>query len=248
MANVRLGGWRSRLNDAATVLVIVASVSVFAMVVNGWNFHRSPPTQPAAIELASARTETLHASHPLEGAQTLGNDDALIAIVEYADFECQFCAQFSNETWPAIRKMYVDTGRVLLVFRHLPLPSHQHAYGAAVSAVCAGGQGRFWDMHDRLFERKGMLNTTSGYELAQALGLNTALFSDCASRASSEVARDSEWAQTHNIAATPSFLIGRTRREGKGSVDVSNVIVGAQPLASFTAVLDEMLAAPPRQN
>src|SRR5262245_41540414 len=81
----------------------------------------------------------------LEGAVTRGDKSARVAIVEYSDFQCPFCIAFTRDTLPDLEKLYVDTGKVLFAFQHLPLENlHPSALLAAQFASCASRQGKFW--------------------------------------------------------------------------------------------------------
>src|SRR3954451_17000425 len=97
-------------------------------------------------------------NHPLELTppvspqdHALGPDHAPVTIVEYGDFECPTCKQAA----PAVKLLLERFGgHVRAVFRHFPLDAHPHALAAAQAAECAGGQGRFWEMHDLLFAKQ----------------------------------------------------------------------------------------------
>jgi hypothetical protein len=88
----------------------------------------------------------------LAGATLQGSPSAKVAVIEYLDFECPYCGKFARETLPALDAGYIRTGKVLLAVRHYPLPNHQLAVKAAEAAECAGEQGKFWEMHLRLFQ------------------------------------------------------------------------------------------------
>jgi protein-disulfide isomerase len=80
----------------------------------------------------------------------------------YTDYQCPYCARFERATLPVIEREYIDTGRVRLVVRHLPLETiHPAAFGSAVAATCATEQGRFWDLHSRRFENQKRLDAAS---------------------------------------------------------------------------------------
>ncbi|MFH1565918.1 MAG: thioredoxin domain-containing protein [bacterium] len=83
-----------------------------------------------------------------------GNEDALVTIVEFTDYQCPFCARYVIETLPQIQKEYIDTGKVKYVLKDLPLTSlgHKNSPKASESSYCAKEQGKYWEMHDKLFE------------------------------------------------------------------------------------------------
>src|SRR5438552_2198548 len=87
-------------------------------------------------------------------ARSLGRSDAPVTVFELGDFQCPACRQFALTTFGAIKEEYVRTGKVRWVFVNFPLPMHQNAVAAAEVAMCAARQGRFWDMHDALYQRQ----------------------------------------------------------------------------------------------
>lgn len=104
----------------------------------------------------------------------IGAPHAVATVVEYGDFECPNCKQAQ----PAV-KMLLErfAGRVRFVFRHFPLEEvHLHSLGAAQAAECAGGQGKFWDMHDVLFTNQEHLKVADLHRYAERLGLDMARY------------------------------------------------------------------------
>jgi protein-disulfide isomerase len=104
----------------------------------------------------------------------LGDAHAPVTIVEYGDFECPNCKQAA----PAVKLLLERfAGRVRAVYRHFPLEEvHPHALAAAQAAECASGQGKFWQMHDLLFENQSHLKTQQLHSYAQSLGLDMARY------------------------------------------------------------------------
>ncbi len=116
-------------------------------------------------ELALAVSPTDHTQGPLH---------APVTVIEYGDYECPNCKQAA----PAVKMLLARyPGRLLFVFRHFPLEDiHPHALFAAEAAECAGAQGRFWEMHDLLFENQLHLSGSHLHEYAERLGLDTVRF------------------------------------------------------------------------
>src|SRR5687768_16025103 len=84
-----------------------------------------------------------------------GNPEATVAVYEFADFQCPYCARFAREVFPRIDAEYVKTGKVQWIFVNIPLPNHSNALAASEAAMCAGAvNDRFWNMHDILFEKQ----------------------------------------------------------------------------------------------
>ena len=94
-----------------------------------------------------------------------GNLDATVTMIEYSDFTCGFCLKFFKETWPRIQSRYVETGKVRFLYKDYPRADQGPGLAAAVAARCAGDQGAYWPMHDRLF--------AEGARLDQKLFLHT---------------------------------------------------------------------------
>jgi protein-disulfide isomerase len=234
------------LDLAATLLIIAAAVAVLFQTLSSWrqgnvprDIGRRPPNPPLPTEPIS-----------LESAALVGSSTARIAMIEYSDFECPYCGTFARETLPALRKQYVDSGNLLIGFRHLILQRHQNARGLAIAAECAGAQHKFWQMHDLLFKKQEELslvfktqaavtNTRFG-RLASELGLDLELFSRCMSqRDSPSLQRDANTASALAVASTPTFFLGTLQSDGR--FRVSHVIVGAQPIEQFTTIVDQLL-------
>ena len=140
-------GWRTALDVTATgAMLVAAAVVIWATLV-----------KPARSANASTKPATPIPAEPvsLEGAPILGAAAAKVAIIEFSDFECPYCARFFQDALPELRAKYIDTGKVRLAFRHLPLPMHQRARAAAEAAECARRQSRFWEFHDQFFTNPG---------------------------------------------------------------------------------------------
>jgi len=172
----------------------------------------------------------------------LGSADAQVMIIEFTDLQCPYCARFARDTWPLLRERYVDTGKVRLATRDLPLPFHAFALPAAVAARCAGQQGKFWEYREALFRDQSLLGHQRYAELAGTLGLDTRRFESCrADPAMLEAVRaDAALAASSGIASTPSFVIGRVV-DGEFEGEVMS---GAQPFEVFQQRLDSLLQQP----
>src|SRR5688572_30506821 len=108
-----------------------------------------------------------------------GPANAKVALIEFSDFQCPFCSRFGKDAYPQIHKDYIETGKIKYVWRDLPLDFHKQAFKAAEAAHCAGEQGKFWEMHDHLFESQKNLMPEELPKYADALQLNKGLFQTC---------------------------------------------------------------------
>jgi protein-disulfide isomerase len=184
-------------------------------------------------------------SLPVGGEPFKGSPSARVAIIEYSDYQCPFCGEYSREVFPRLDSDYVKSGKIRYYFRDLPLPTHPQALPAAQASRCAGEQGKFWEMHERLFANQDALAADALKQHAAALGLDAARFNECLSsgRYRSAVARSMASAERLRIDGTPAFLIGVLDAGGE-VVKVGQVMLGAKTYEEFKAVLDGALGAP----
>ena len=110
-----------------------------------------------------------------------GQANAPVTLIEYSDFTCGFCLKFFKQTWPRIQVRYVDTGKVRFVYRDFPRGDQGTGLDAATAARCAGEQGQYWGMHDRLFSEGGQLDKQVYRRHAATLSLDQAAFERCMS-------------------------------------------------------------------
>lgn len=164
-----------------------------------------------------------------DGRPYRGAQEAKLTIYEYSDFECPFCGKV-QPTLEAVLRNYKS--RVRLEYRHYPLSIHPHARQAAKAAICAEEQGKFWQMHDKLFANQNALEGKDLENYARQIGLDVDAFSACLSSQETEkkLEADIQEALLAGVAATPTFKIGETE------------IRGAQPEEAFKKAIDIELA------
>jgi protein-disulfide isomerase len=177
------------------------------------------------------------------GRPVLGERSAGIGIVEFSDFECPFCRRFHATVHPLLKQEYIDTGKVQMIFRDLPLDFHPRARGAALAANCVGEQGQYWNMVDALFDAQDSLGDELYRELAGKFGVDMGRFQACLQDAASvhTIEQSLQEAAAFGIDGTPTFLIGRV--EGERLVD-AHVVVGAQPYPALAQLIDSFLETP----
>ncbi len=174
----------------------------------------------------------------------LGNDNAPVLLVEYSDFQCPFCKRFFNDS-DAQLKQWAAEGKIQLIFKDFPLSFHPMAGPSANAARCAGVQGKFWEMHDKIFEETTILSATATAQYtnddlkawAAAIGVDTVAFNTCFdSNTYDEGVQDSiAEGQSIGVSGTPSFAIGKPG-------DKAQLVVGACPTSVFQQVLDAISA------
>ncbi len=150
---------------------------------------------------------------------TEGSDSAQVKVVEFADFECPICGEFATLTEPDIRTHLIDSGVVQLRYMDFPLSQHRNTWNAHRAAWCAGDQGKFWQMHDMLYDRQDQWdgeatdhpdNVIAGF--AQGLGLNMQQFNKCVDtrKYQAQLQANELEAERRHIDQTPTFVFGNT--------------------------------------
>ena len=161
---------------------------------------------------------------PTDEAAKLVDDDAAkgdgtapVTIVEFSDFQCPYCARFAANTISQIDENYIKNGKVKVVYRDFPLDSHKNAVPAALAAQCAGEQGKFWEMHDVIFEKQSEWDESAEAaekfkNYSKQLGLDVKKFNACfdSKKYEDEIQKDLIDGVAAGIQGTPgSFLNGK---------------------------------------
>ena len=171
---------------------------------------------------------------PIDGSPTEGPDDAKETLVEFADFECPYCAM----EYPHVENILQDRkGKVRLVFK-VKLLGHPHGEIAARAAFAAREQGKFWEMHHKLFDNQRALEQKDLDSYAKALGLDVAKFDADMKGAlvNDQLDRDKKLEDSLNIDHTPTmYLNGRGVEPGEDLDDVLNEELGELPPAAASA-------------
>ncbi|HKY22058.1 MAG TPA: thioredoxin domain-containing protein [Vicinamibacterales bacterium] len=224
-------------------MIVQQRLDALERLVNGTNEQLSELNKLLRSLLPPSATASFQAVDVnIAGSSWKGSPSAKLVLVEYSDFECPFCARHSQAAYRQIQQRFVDTGKLRYVFRHLPLENmHLNARKAAEAAECAGEQGKFWEMHDRLFANQKALSVADLGTYARAEQLNISDFEMCLNegKMSAKVRDDLADAARVGLTGTPAFLIGVS--EGDGVVRALRRIMGAQPYEVFELALNELL-------
>jgi protein-disulfide isomerase len=202
----------------------------------------SPNTVPQAPAPTKGGIEI---SGLLEGASaTLGDPNAEVVIVEYSDYQCPFCRKFFNDTKSQLDNEYIETGKVFFIYKDFPLNFHPMAQSYAEAARCAGDQGKYWEMHDTIFEEQNKFGSGTISNLtesdvknwAEKIGIDTAEFDSCldSGKYSQAVSANFSEGSQIGVSGTPSFVVGKANGTGR-------LIVGAQPYGVFKTAIDGLL-------
>ncbi|HUT21804.1 MAG TPA: thioredoxin domain-containing protein [Candidatus Bipolaricaulota bacterium] len=152
-----------------------------------------------------------------------GDPNAKVVLIEYSDFECPYCLMHS-QTMEQIEDFYGN--QIAISFRNFPLSFHPEAQKAAEAAECAGVQGKFWEMHDKLFDMNeaGTLGLDNFKAAAKELGLNTTKFNQCldGGEMAARIAEQASLAQQAGVSGTPATFVN------------GDLVSGARPLEDFT--------------
>ena len=181
-----------------------------------------------------------------EDGRIRGRVDAPITLLEYSDFTCGYCAKFFQETWPRLKAKYIDTGKVRFAYRDYPRADQGVGVEAAVAARCAGAQGQYWAMHDRLFSERGRLDSGMFKSYAKVIGLDQTAFAKCFDEREylESIFRDRQEANRWGFHGTPGFILMRTAG-GPTKKEPAVAIPGAVPFEDFAEEIDRMLATAP---
>ena len=180
----------------------------------------------------------------IAGSPVMGEVDAPVTIIEFTDFQCPFCRRYSNGTFPQIIKDYVETGKVRYVVRQFPLKAiHPKAVKASEASLCAGDQGKYWEMHDRIFKMTRSFEMDEWIRLAEGLGLEMSSFNDCLvnGKKASNVERDLNEGVDMGMSGTPGFFLGRTDPNNPNKFKAVEMIRGAHPYSQFKKAIDKLL-------
>lgn len=216
------------LTLVATVINIFSTASLSAKINTlGVGIPTGTAPSPSAPSPSAPTTDVSADDDPFKG-----DPNAPITIIEFSDFECPFCGRFYSQTLDQLTKNYIDTGKVKLVYRDFPLSFHPNAQKAAEAAECAKDQGKFWEMHDTIFENQQAIGVSALKGYAVTLGLDSATFNSCLDSGdkTSEVRADFTDGQKAGVSGTPTFFINGVK------------LVGAQPYAAFQQEIDSQLS------
>jgi protein-disulfide isomerase len=180
----------------------------------------------------------------IDGAPFIGDENAIVTLVEYSDYQCPFCSRHAKQVMPELVKKYVESGKLKIVMRENPIESiHPSAKGASQAALCARDQGQYWEMHDVLFENQRQLSIANLKSYGASLGLDAAAFDACLDdgKYEQQVKDDLASGRKLGIRGTPAFVVGLTDPEDPNKANVTEYISGAQSLDAFSQTIDGLL-------
>ena len=194
--------------------------------------------RPEGPPAATDSTSTVLAK--ADAGRIIGSPSATVWMIIISDFQCPFCKQWHDESWEAIRKEYVETGKIRVAYMNLPLGMHANAMPAAHAAMCASVQGKFWPVQDAIFrtqkEWSHLAEAHPFFEnLARDAGADVDALRACVQSGVMRplIQSDESRATSAGAQSTPTFFVG------------SQPLIGAQSLATFRGAINAALAAKP---
>jgi protein-disulfide isomerase len=218
----------------------MASLLVFVYGIYASYFHTDTYGQNSNEKIKALPLQDLIRN----GSPFQGKVSAPITIIDFSDFQCYLCNRFVKNTEPLVNQSYIQTGKVALVFNHLPNRGFD-SMGAALAAQCTNDQGKFWQFHNLLYSNQKAID--SGWVSKENLknfasripGLDITRFDRCfdSEKYKSFVQKDIELALSFGFKETPSFIVENSNGSSQETMS------GALPFDSFKAVIDKKISA-----
>lgn len=170
---------------------------------------------------------------------SMGNPHAEVVIVQFTDYQCRYCRAFFEERLPVIKERFIDSGEARFVVRDFPLKRHEQSRPAAIAAACAGRQGKYWQMHEKLYQNQEVLTDVNMTIYARELELDMEVFAACQADPAivEQIEADLAAARQARVTGTPAFLIGRMK---DGWIE-GTLIVGFFPSSVYAAEVSDYL-------
>jgi protein-disulfide isomerase len=229
--------------------IVIASISLMAVMFIGTiaGFLNFAPKSNNMNQNPAADTETIinKLFTPVSvNASALGDEQAKITIVEFADYQCPFCAKFNKETKDSLIQNFVDTGKVKFLFKDLIVndrPNDKASTLAAAASYCAAEQGKYWEYNDELYknsqgENTGWVTKDNLKQFANNIRVPDLMrFSDCveSDKYNTIVNENDSLGKNIGLTSTPTFIFYN------GTTPVA--VQGAQPYELFEQIINEMI-------
>jgi protein-disulfide isomerase len=243
-------------NNRTLIIVVSLSASIFSIVILLLSsssylllFWQQPNDKPFyAFAQKQQEVGNVNTSSPdlsllnliNQGSPYLGSKLAPVIVIDFSDLQCHLCARYVKNTEPKINETYIQTGKVALVFKHLPNRGFD-SMPAALAAQCTNDQGKFWQFHNMLYENQGPID--SGWAnkdnlkkfASQIPGLDMQKFNSCfdGQKYKSLIGNDISLAHSLGFKETPSFIIVKSDGSNPQKIE------GPQPFPAFRAVIDK---------
>lgn len=240
----------NKLVPILVILLVVASFLIGSLYTRVNLLEKSAGTQAAAGgQVAGTGTNQPQALEPTPSPVDIevgnmpvqGNQNAKVAIVEFTDYQCPYCERLFSGTFPQVKKDYIDTGKVKYFVMDFPLTQiHAQAQKAAEAANCAEEQGKFWEMHDKIFNNQSAIGVDDLKKYAGELGLNTSQFNSCLDdgKYADSVKKEQQAGEKYGVQGTPASFVGIVSGNTvKQAIQVS----GAIPFETFKSTIEDVI-------
>ncbi len=166
----------------------------------------------------------------------VGNKNAPVTLVEFSDYQCSFCSLFAKDVLPRLKTEYINTGRLKYIFRDFPSDTLK----IAEAVHCAGDQGKYWEMHETIFENQQEVNIPNLKDYAKNNDLDMKVFNSCldSGKHTGEIRKDIEAGNKIGLEGTPTFILGQTTPDG---IMKGRLIMGAVQYDVFKSMIDAIL-------
>jgi len=244
-------------------LALPVSILVASLLISGTLWYTRGGSAVIGDKTKTGQTDQTAQFNITSADHILGDKNAKLTVVEFADFRCPFCERFYADSEQQIIRDFVNTGKARLIFKNYAFLG-QSSIWASEAAECAGEQNKYWEMYNWLFSNQAPESDTAYYSKANLIkyagkvGLNTAQFTTCINndKYAQKVSDDLAQGKALGISGTPTILlVGKDNKfdlgyiktqlgQGGFSVTLPNgnvFIVGAQPYATFKAAIDAAL-------
>ena len=223
--------WRTYFEvSATTAMVVVAGLMLWI------NWPASQAVEPAAPRVPAKPIAT-------GVGPSKGSSSAKVGVVQFSEFECTFCGKAARSILKILDEKYIASGKVRFVFKNFPIPKHTFAQGAAAAAMCAADEAKFWEMHDLLFANQDKLAEADLRGYGATLHLDLSRFDSCrrAETTAATIQRDAAEGKAIGVTGTPTFYFGILQADGR--LQVTDVLIGARPVAEFDKILSRLLGS-----
>lgn len=215
---------KNRSKQKRQDLVVILIIAAFAIVIVGLIvLSKIPKVQTADVR-----------EHPNASELNMGNPDATVKVVEFADFQCPYCQLYWQQVEPTIVSDYVATGKIYYTYAPMAFLG-QESVDSAEAAYCANDQGKFWEYRDMLFtnhtgENVGDFTTAKLQLFAQKLGLDTTAFNQCLSSGKYQTAVDdaNNYASSQGVNSTPTIMVNGQLYSASGAVAAIEAALAGQ--------------------
>jgi len=219
-------------------IISMASLILYSVPNSSFNYNDT------SAQKSNEQIKNLSLHHLIKnGSPFQGNVSAPITIIDFSDFQCYLCNRYVKNTEPLINQSYIQTGKVALVFKHVPNRGLD-SMDAALAAQCTNEQGKFWQFHNLLYSNQKLID--SGWVSKENLknfalqipGLDSQQFDSCfdSEKYKSFVQKDTDLALSFGFMETPSFIIENSNGSNP------EMLAGAHPFESFKAVIDKKIS------